>query len=221
MGSKEVKLKLDWATHKAAKYACENYHYTGRIPVYKLVKLGVWEDDKYKGVIIFGLGASAVLHKSFNLKRTEICELVRVALTKHFTPVSKLLKIALIMLKKKCDKLKLCVSFADPSEGHHGGIYQANGWVFNGVSADTIEYYYNGDWRHVTDVYKRIGPRCKQLRKRTKQGKYRYLMPLKKEMRTIISKLSKPYPKRPVSIDDAPGIQPVEGGAIPTTGLPL
>lgn len=193
----KAKLKIDWATHEAAKYACVNWHYSKTIPVNKLVKIGVWENDKFVGVLIFGKGASAVLHKQFNLESTEVCELVRVALNKHINPVSKMMALAIKFLKKACPELKVIVSFADPSEGHHGGIYQATNWIYTGTSADTVEYFYNNAWRHVTDVYKRLNSETiKTLQKRKKTGKYRYVFPLNQEMYNHIIKQKKPYPKR-------------------------
>lgn len=190
-------LKIDWATHAAAEYACKKWHYTKKIPVNKLVKIGAWENEKFIGVVIFGMGASAVLHKQFRLNRFQVCELVRVALGKHESPVSRIIAISLKFLKKANPGLRVCVSFADPSQGHHGGIYQAGGWIYTGRSSDTVEYFYNGDWRHVTDVYKRLRKEdIKLLRKRTKKGKYRYVKTFDDEMRIKLMPLSKQYPKR-------------------------
>jgi hypothetical protein len=193
----KVNLKIDWASHEAAKYACLNWHYSKTIPVNKLVKIGVWENDKFIGVLIFGKGTSATLHKQFNLESTEVCELVRVALNNHINPVSKMMAIAIKFLKRGCPELKVIVSFADPSEGHHGGIYQATNWIYTGNSADTNEYFYNKSWRHATDVYKRLSSdKIKMLQKRKKTGKYRYVFPLNQEMYNIVIKQKKPYPKR-------------------------
>lgn len=192
-----MSLKIDWATHEAAKFACKNWHYSGKIPVNKLVKIGAWEDGKFIGVIIFGMGASAVLHHQFKVSRFECCELVRVAFTRHVTPISRIIAIALKFLRKSNPNLKVVVSFADPAEGHHGGIYQAGGWIFTGTSADTIEYFYNGDWRHVTDVFKRLTPdQVKKLRKRSKKGKYRYVKAFDDKILERVEKSRKPYPKR-------------------------
>lgn len=130
-------LKLDWASHKAALYACKHWHYSKRIPVNKLLKIGVWEKNIFIGVIIFGVGASASLHKQFGLRREEVCELVRVALNVHKTPVSRMMSISLKFLKNNAPNLKIVVSFADPSQGHYGGIYQANNWVYTGMSHKT------------------------------------------------------------------------------------
>lgn len=117
----KVSLKIDWATHEAAKYACEKWHYSKCMPAGKLVKLGAWENEKFIGVILFGLGATPHLSKQYGLKMTECCELTRVALTSHKTPVSRMIAIAMKLLKQKCPGLKLVVSFADSAFGHHGG----------------------------------------------------------------------------------------------------
>lgn len=189
-------LKLDWASHKAALYACKRWHYSKRIPVFKLLKIGVWENNIFIGVIIFGVGASATLHRQFDLRREEVCELVRVALNSHKTPVSRMMSIALRFLKNNATNIKVVVSFADPLQGHYGGIYQATNWVYTGKSNVTTQYFYNGSWRHATDVCKRLTPKTiKTLMKRKVPGKHRYIMPLTKEMREKILPLAKPYPK--------------------------
>ena len=113
-------LKVDWATHEAAKYACEKWHYSKCIPKSKLTKIGVWENGKYIGVIIYGVGATFSLVSKYGLKPEEGCELVRVALTCHATPVTRIVAISLKLLKKTFDGIRLVVSFADPEQGHHG-----------------------------------------------------------------------------------------------------
>jgi hypothetical protein len=219
--SSRPELRLDWCTHEAAKYACEKWHYSKKIPVNKLVKIGVWESELFIGVVIFGVGASAVLHKQFGVDRYSVCELVRVALSNHVTPVSRIISIAMKFLRKSNLKLRVCVSFADPYQGHHGGIYQAGNWIYTGMSSATREYFYNGDWRHVTDVYKRLTPQqVKLLKFREKPGKIRYVMPLDDEMRKQIEPMRKPYPKRVRSeVSGTIGNQPIGGGATPTRTL--
>lgn len=195
------KLRLDWATHEACKYACENWHYSKKIPVNKLVKIGVWENDIFKGVIIYGLGASATAHIQYGLNNIEVCELVRIALKSHYYPVSKMIAISFKFISKKCSNIKLITSFADTNENHHGGIYQATNWIYCGLTSMVTEYYYNGDWRHATDVYKRLNKEnIKQLKKRKKPPKHKYLMPMNEEIRKKVLKLSKPYPKKAVVV---------------------
>lgn len=216
----KTNLKIDWATHAAAKFACENWHYSKILPTGKVVKIGAWENEKFIGVVLFSRGASPFLGAKFDLPQTEVCELTRVALNKHETPVSRIVAIAFKFLKKHCPDLKLVVSFADPEQGHSGGIYKAGNWVYTGTSGETIEYLVGGRWRHVRGAYDLVKGNKDQFKTRTRKGKYRFLMPLDEEMRKQINKISIPYPKRATSKDNvASGFQSEEGGVTPTVAL--
>jgi hypothetical protein len=68
-------LRLDWATHEAAKFACEHWHYSGCIPKSKIAKIGVWENERFIGVVIFGVGANHDLVKRYGLTPEQGCEL--------------------------------------------------------------------------------------------------------------------------------------------------
>ena len=231
--SDKCNIRIDWATHEAAKYAVETWHYSKALPVPPLVKIGAWENGKYIGCVIFSRGANNNLLKPFNLLKTEGCELTRVALSRHKTEVSKVLKHAMLFLKRNSPGMRLIVSFADPSEGHHGGIYQAGNWIYTGVQPDSIEYIGpDGKKWHGRMVKKQGWTTCHGKRRKTftpdqciavkKLGKHRYLMPLDKEMKKQVSLLSKPYPKKSSvvssKIEHLPN-QEEEGGVVPTTTL--
>lgn len=227
----KTNLKIDWATHEAAKYACENWHYSKSIPVPPLLKIGVWEQKKFVGVVIFSRGATPDLLKPYGLKQTEGCELTRIALFNHKSPVSRILSIAIKFVKKTNPKVRLIVSFADPSEGHHGGIYQATNWIYSGDSAPSFKYFDSSgrQWHprqvSATGQKKQFGivrrvPKTSECKKIKVLGKHRYLMPLDDEMRRQIEPLRQPYPKRAGSIvADAPEVHSGEGGAEPTPAL--
>ena len=123
-------LKIDWCTYEAAKFACLNWHYSKSIPVSKIVKIGVWEDDVFKGAVLFSRGATPMIGRPYNLKQTEICELTRIALRDHKTPVSRIVAISVKFLKKNSPGLRLVISYADVDQGHLGKIYQASNWVY-------------------------------------------------------------------------------------------
>jgi hypothetical protein len=217
--SKKPELRIDWATHDAAKYACENWHYSRCVPKSKLAKFGVWEDGEFIGCVIYGVGATSALVKGYGLKPNEGCELVRVALRRHKSPVSKILAISTRLLKAAFADLRLVVSFADPTQGHHGGIYQASGWVFAGNSQASDEYIFKGKrWqgRAFRNKYKGM-ERHPSVQIVKGSSKHRYLMPLDADMRQRIAPLSKPYPKRPKQATD--GHPPSSGGATPTRTL--
>lgn len=179
-------------SHDAAKYAVENWHYSRILPTGKLIKYGVWEDKKFIGVVIYSRGDSPNLGTFLNLDQTEICELTRVALTKHESSVTQIIAKTLKMLKESNPRLRAVVSFADPKEGHKGGIYQAGNWIYTGQSNPVTEYLIGGRWRHVRGAYHH--PERKTAESRISPGKFRYIYPLDKALRRKIAKLSLEYP---------------------------
>jgi hypothetical protein len=141
---------------EAAEYAVLQWHYSKCMPSGKLVHYGVWERGDFVGVVIFGRGATPNLLKPFKLGQEQGCELVRIALTTHTTPVTRIVSIALKMLAKSNPGLKVVVSFADDGQGHIGGIYQGGNWVYTGA-AYKIYYRINGKVVHPRTVA-RHGP---------------------------------------------------------------
>lgn len=217
----DVDLRVDWCEARAARYAVEKWHYSHTLPANRSNYFGIWENSRFVGVIIFGLGASPSLGKPYGLDNFEFCELTRVALDEHKTPVTKLIAIALKMLRGKNPGIRLCISFADPFHDHIGAIYQAGNWIFTGVTDSGAVYVlrdgsisdprrYNG---HGHNAPKRV-PLGAQLIKTP--GKYRYLYPLDRAMRRQIESLRKPYPKRGQGVQgDTPAVQVGEPGSSP------
>lgn len=209
----KVDLHLDWCSYTAAKYACENWHYSGKIPKQKLVKVGVWEDGKFIGCVIFGDGANKGMFNPYGLQSTDGCELVRIALTSHQSTVSQIIAISMKFLRKRCPGIRLVLSFADPDQSHVGKIYQAGNWFYLGKSLSCDEYIVNGERIH--------GRALRSTRKNHRMGniphknvyewakahldpnivkvmgssKHRYAYPLDKAMRRQIADIALPYPK--------------------------
>ena len=207
MPNKMPQLEIDWASYEAARFACLHYHYAKAVPVGKLVRVGVWEDNKFIGVVLFGRGANNNMLKPFGLKQNEGCELVRIALKEHKTPVSKILAIALRFLKKQSPGLRLVVSYADADQNHHGGIYQATNWIYDGLknAGSMGAFIVHGKKMHPKSVHsKGIKQSLDEVKKHLDpnatihytKGKHRYLMPLDTEMRQKLSPLHQTYPKR-------------------------
>jgi len=195
----KVDLKIDWATYEAAKYAVKCWHYSGSLSSSRNVYIGAWEDGKFIGVVVFGLGSgNATNGKRYGLAKShEMAELTRIALNKHETTVSRIVKIAIQFIKRQSPGLRMIISMADPMHGHHGGIYQAGNWIYTGQTAEDYQYQLpDGRYVHhrtATSILKSVTGRPKKKL----PGKYRYLMPLDEEMRKRIEPLRKPYPKRP------------------------
>jgi len=226
-------LRLDFCSYQAAQYACRHWHYSRKIPVEKLVKIGVWEDGKFIGAIIFDdglLGPKSVVYGGVN--KFKVAEIVRIALREHRHEVSRMISIAIKLLLKRCPGIELIVAFADRAENHHGGIYQASNFAYTGMSEPGRMFRHratgrvlhnravsaNGYRSHFGHVRK--VPRQDACDIVASSRKHRYLLPLTPEMRTLIEKMRKPYIKRATSKDNvAPGFHPGEGGVNPTVAL--
>jgi len=224
-----MNLRLDWCSHEAAKYAVMHWHYSRLMPKSKLARIGVWEHGAFVGCVIFGVGATPELCKPYGLQSVHVAELVRVALTRHESPVSRIVAIALKMLHKAMPGLRLIVSFADSAHGHHGGIYQAGGWIFSGESFGryivtngktehprTLGSRYGVGGQSIPWLRRHVDPSARQV---SAAAKYRYLYPFDPEMRVKIAPLARPYPKRVRSAENGTAAPTAGGGVIPTRTL--
>lgn len=224
--SGKPELRLDWCTYEAAKYACEKWHYSKCLPssLQKRVAIGVWENKVFIGCVVFGHGANPQIGTPYKLTIYECVELTRIALSKnHKTSVSKIVSIALKMLKKTQTGIRLVVSYADSAQGHHGGVYQAGNWFYVGCSKGVASLLFNGKIWHAKALRTSF-PNLKHsngLVKKIQSGdKHKYLMPLDDEMRAKIKPLSKPYPKRAGSAASGTSINQIEReGATPIPAL--
>ena len=217
----KVDLRVDWCSYEAAKYAVEKWHYSERMPAGKVVKIGAWEDGAFVGCVLFAWGTAPHIGDPYALKMTEVCELVRVALTRHGSPVSQIVSRAIELLRRQSPGLRLLVSYADPSHGHNGAIYQAMNWVYVGMPSGTIKWRANGQHNRKfgTSKAKAIAALGPNVVFGYDIAKHKYLYPLDRAMRKQIAPLAKPYPKRESCGQgvegDASGIQPEGAGSIP------
>jgi hypothetical protein len=199
-------LRIDWCSYEAAKYAVHHWHYSRSLPCSKTARLGVWEDDKYIGAVVFAWGANRHLAGEYKLKMTECVELCRIALTKHVTPVSKIIALAVKMLKRQMPGIRLIISYADLNHGHIGKIYQASNWLFVGMTGHEAGIMLNGKLTHRRTINSKYGTsdigwlrKCIDPCAERHEGKpkFKYLFPLDNEVTERIKPLSKRYPNAP------------------------
>jgi len=224
-------LRLDWCSHAAAKYAVEHWHYSKSLPLGRTVKIGVWEYGVFIGCVVFAQGNNQYQGRGLGLSMWEVCELCRVALTKHRAQVSQIVALSLRFLKRRRPRVRVVVSYADPVQGHHGGIYQGGNWIYVGTGGSTEAFFDVAGNRIHTRTAAPNGQKTQFGRNTSRHRglvvdrvallpKYKYLYPLDAAMRAQIEPLRKPYPKRAVSTGySAPTVQVGEGGAEPTTAL--
>lgn len=226
-----MRVNIRYCSHRAARYAVENWHYSGVMPTGKAVMIGVWEDSSYRGVVIFSRGSAPRLGQSWGVSNIQVCELTRIALREHQTPVSQVVASALRMLKQTNPGLRVVFSFADPEQNHHGGVYQAGNWIYTGVSEMRVRYWIHGRYFHERSVHnfgwknqlswikEHVDPSACTV---TSLGKHRYAMPLDRGMRRYVRQYSQPYPNPVVesycgrSVNgNALAVQARDAGSIP------
>ena len=199
-------LKIAKASHDAAKYAVEHWHYSQKLPSGKLFIRGAWEHGKFIGVVIFSRGATSTIGSPFGLTQVECVELTRVALMhEHEAPVSQIVAAAIADLKRGNPGLRLIVSYADPMQGHHGGIYQAGNWVYVGQGKAAPEFVIHGKQMHMRSVHAKgwkqtlpwlrehVDPNATKVEI---EPKHKYVMPLDRAMRRYVQRLAQPYPRK-------------------------
>jgi len=202
-----TELRLDWCSYDAAKYACEQWHYSGCMPAGQTLKIGVWEGDTFTGVVIFSRGAAPNIGSPYDLSQTEVCELTRIALDDHETPVSRIISISLSLLKRRCPGIKIVVSFADPKQDHDGTVYQAANWIYEGEGDEDLYLRIDGELRHPKSLYSKYGTQSVERLKdllgpdrvegEHQPGKHKYSWPLDDDIRDRVESMSKPYPSEP------------------------
>lgn len=219
-------IEIALCSHEAAKHAVLNWHYSKAMPSGKLIKFGVWENKKFIGAVIYGRGATPNLGKPYDLEQTEICELVRVALDKHETNVTKMVAETIKKLKLSNPGLRLIVSFADPNQGHTGQIYKAGNWLYTGKSEAAKFYKVKGKVIHPRTAYslgknsldwliQNIDPNAEAV---YKVGKLRFLYPLDKAMVRKLNKLALDYPSAVEGLEASCGdsVAEVQVQSLPT-----
>ena len=227
-----VDLLVDWCDYQAAKYAVEHWHYSKSMPTPPVIKIGVWEDGLFVGCVLFSRGSNNNMLKPFGIDLVDGAELTRIALDTHKSYVTTIVSKCIKLLKEKNPGLRLIVSYADPNESHHGGVYQAGNWIYSGQTSPDC-YYLDKQGRRwhsrqvsSTGVSRQYGelrrvPTHDECERIPLKGKHRYLYPLDKAMRRQIEPLAQPYPKRApvVQIGNTADDQSDNGGSIPTQGL--
>lgn len=201
-------MHLDRCAWTVARDCVGRWHYTRRLQCVTSNNYAVTERGACVGVVVFGPG-SAWVGTYLGVERRQACELVRVALDRHATPTSRIVAVALRLLRRDRPSIRAVVSYADTAQGHHGGIYKAGGWLYTG-SVCTHAYRLNGVLVHGRTLGGRYGvggqsvpwlranldPAAARV---TQPPKHRYVFPFDDAVRIRLLPRVQPYPRR----DDA------------------
>jgi len=190
-------MRLEKASTKAINYACMNFHYAKTIPASSISYSIFNNKNEWCGIISFCYPSGVMSGKQFNLVQGQFIELNRMALNGKQKSTSQVLSLAIKLFKKENKTVKLLISYADKGQDHVGTIYQATNWFFVGETESSgIDYFYNGKWRHDRTLNEYGRDFLKNLKKRKRSGKYKYIYPIDKSLINLCKSLSKPYPKK-------------------------
>ncbi len=189
-----------------ARKLIEKYHYLHSMPGGTKLIFGVLSDGRLLGTLTFGAGP----HNAYKLVREAVQEdcltLSRLWLSDELPPnsESRVIGVSLRAIKKNT-KVKFVVSYADPSQGHLGTIYQATGWTYTGLS-EAMPMFDLGDGRlrhsrslshaygsHSLKHFEACGVKVAVV---PQPRKHRYVYFLEKAYREKLTVPTLPYPKK-------------------------
>lgn len=142
-------------TKKEALPWIQKYHYSKGLSNIPMI-YGTFVNNILQGLVSFSCPSSEVVRKGIfgpHLK-DHVMELSRLCLNPDsIFPASKIVKECIKAYTKErkergFPEVKALVSYADPHEGHHGGVYQAMTWLYTGPTPFRWRYiYYDQDGR--------------------------------------------------------------------------
>lgn len=188
-----------------------NVHYAGRIPSISHA-FGLFIGGELEGVVTYGSPATSPVRKGLlgPDDADKVLELNRLCLrTNPFNGASILVGRSLRMIEGP----KVILSFADPTQGHAGTIYQATNFLYCGLSAKRTDWQIKGLVVHmlqtIVDMFKDRKDRAAaarerfgddfQLVDRPRKHRYVYFIGTKKEVKDMKAKLRypvHPFPKK-------------------------
>lgn len=181
-------FRIHEVNHKTAKLWVERWHYSKRIPTGQNIAYGLYASGNLYAVIVYGIGVNPYQAQYLGVQAVaEIKRMVR-SEPRLAYPLSRFIALTLRMLAKQI-RFDAVVAFADPEQGHKGGVYKAAGFVLEGcTNAEHHLVDKDGNRRHRRYAFRHarrngipIGESRKQLgvERIETQPKYRWVKRMK------------------------------------------
>ncbi|MGD0855964.1 MAG: DNA methyltransferase [Dehalococcoidia bacterium] len=195
-----------------AKKVFEKEHYLHSMPGGTMLTFGVFLKGRLMGALSFGAGPSLAHKLVKGAKRDDCLALTRLWLSDDLprNSESHVLGFVLRSLRQHTE-VKFLVSYADPSQGHLGTIYQATGWLYSGLSS-AMPLYDLGDGvpRHSRSVAHTYGSHSVRyfakhgvdIKRIPQAAKHRYIYFLDASLRSRLKVPLQPYPKKEINQED-------------------
>lgn len=148
-------------------------------------------------VVVFSIPANKNLGAYLFEGQVEVRELARLWAPDGHRPnlLSEAMAAALKAVRRDAG-CEAVISFADPNQGHHGGVYQAASWIYTGQSEET-RVYITPDGRTLSRRSFHSGSESKKpnIKPVRLEGKHRYVRCLTRTSRRLLKREALPYPK--------------------------
>lgn len=197
-------LQVSPIPFRVAKTMLVNSHYLHSLPGGTQLAFGVFLGSRLMGALTIGCGPSLAYRLIDGASIDDCAVLTRLWLSDELPPnsESRVIGITLRALRRNTS-LKFLLSYADPTQGHVGTIYQATNWLYTGVS-QAMPLYDLGDGvsRHSRSLAHAFGTHSlKYFRSRgvgvktvEQSGKHRYVYFLEPAWRKRLRATVFPYP---------------------------
>ena len=194
---------------RIARGLIEGKHYLRSWPAGTCLCLGISSGRRLVGALTLGVGPTNAHSIVDGAIRGNCLTLTRFWLADQLpaNTASRVLGVVLRALRKNTP-LKFVVTYADPSQGHLGTIYQATNWIYTGLS-EAMRLYDLGDGvaRHSRSLGASFGShsvrhfaaRGVPVRTIPQAPKHRYVYFLEPGWRSRLRVPVPPYPKSEVS----------------------
>lgn len=209
---KDLELKI--VDNNFAKSFISRYHYSKTCSNI-VVAIGEFVGIEMKNCIVFNYCAGREMAKQVmnggdNSNTLELSRMVSLE-PKPKNLESYCISRALNWLKHNMPNIKIVISYADNTAGHHGYCYQASGFTYYGQSRPTKEHYLDGKRVHERVLNSRYGTSSTQelekilgnryvckINTQTKSRYYKIIYKDKREKEKIMKNIlveSQRYPK--------------------------
>jgi hypothetical protein len=188
-----------------AKVLIVLYHYLHSLPGGTCLAFGVFVDSRLLGTLTLGVGPLNAYRLVEAAIPADCLILTRLWLSDELPKNSESRVLGVVLRSLKRDTtVKFLVSYADPSQGHLGTIYQATGWTYTGPSQATPLYDIgDGKARHSRSLSHAYGTHSTRhfvqhgvgVKLVPQQAKHRYIYFLDPAWRSRLRAPVLPYPK--------------------------
>ncbi len=121
-----------------AKALLVRKHYLHSLPGGTCLAFGVFLHSRLMGALTIGCGPSQAYRLVIGATRDHCAVLTRLWLDDELPANSESRVIGVVLRAlRRSTSLAFLLSYADPTQGHVGTIYQATGWLYTGLSQAT------------------------------------------------------------------------------------